>query len=122
MNKTGTHLLFVMVLCALMISIMPSTASANSAEPPSLVILINNPPDDLSIVLISKDNQAAARVKRVAWERYYAFYSRDMKFDGVYTLKVTTNGESFECSINEPLQHYNYVYNAPKNVWTIYYK
>jgi len=110
MNKTGKHLLFVMVLCALMISIMPSTASANSAEPPSLVILINNPPDYLSIELISKDNQVAGRVQRIAWEKYYAFYSRDMKTDGEYTLKVTANGESFECSINEPLQHYNNVY------------
>lgn len=99
-----------MVLCALMVLIMPSTASANSAEPPSLVILLNNPPDDLVIVLASKDNQTAARVHRVAWERYYAFYSRDMKTDGAYTLKVTTNGESFECSINAPLQHYNNVY------------
>lgn len=93
-----------------MISIMPSTASANSAGPPSLVILINNPPDDLSIVLISKDDKVAARVKRVAWEKYYAFYSRDMKTAGEYTLEVTTNGESFECSINKPLQHYNTVY------------
>ncbi len=110
MNKTGKHLLLVVVLCALMISILPSTASANSAEPPSLVILVNNPPDDLVIVLASKDNQAAARAQRVAWEKYYAFYSRDMKSDGDYTLKITTNGESFECSINEPLQHYNNIY------------
>ena len=110
MNKTGKHLLLVLALCAFTLSIMPSTASANSAEPPSLVILINNPPDDLSIVLISEDNQAFARVSQVAWEGYYAFYSHDMKTDGKYRIKVTTNGESFECSINEPLQHYNNVY------------
>lgn len=109
MNKTGNRLLLVMVLCMLMISIMPTTASANSAEPPSLVILINNPPDDLSIVLVSNENQPEAIVRRVAWEGYYVFYSRDMKASDNYTFKVTTNGESFECTLGEPLQSYNNV-------------
>lgn len=110
MNKTGKGFLLVMALCIFMISIMPIKASANSAEPPSLVILINNPPDDLSIVLVSNKNQPEARVRRVAWEGYYAFYSRDMKASGVYTFKVTTNVESFEYKLDAPLQGYNNVF------------
>jgi len=110
MNETGKRLLLVMVLCTLMISILPTTALANSAEPPSLVILINNPPDDLSIVLVSNENQPEAIVRRVAWEGYYVFYSRDMQVGSKYTLKVITNGESFECMIDKPLQHYNNVF------------
>lgn len=98
-----------MVLCTLMISIIPVTAAANSAEPPSLVILINNPSDDLSIVLISNENKPEAIVRRVAWEGYYVFYSRDLQKDGEYTFKVTSNGESFECTLEAPLQHYNNV-------------
>ena len=109
MNKTGKRLLLVMMLCMLMISIVLTTASANSAEPPSLVILITNPPDDLSIVLISNEDQPEAIVRRVAWEGYYVFYSRDMQADGEYTFKVTTNGESFECTLGAPLQRYNNV-------------
>lgn len=109
MDKTGKRLLLVMVLCTLMISILPTTALANSAEPPSLVILINNPPDDLSIVLISNENQPEAIVRRVAWEGYYVFYSRDMLAGGKYTFKVTTNGESFECTLGVLLQRYNNV-------------
>jgi len=107
MNMTGKRLLAVIVLGILMISILPATALANSAEPPSLVILINNPPDDLSIVLVSNANQPEARVRRVAWEGYYAFYSRDIKNGDMYTFKVTTNGESFECTLGAPLQHYH---------------
>lgn len=113
MNKTGKRLLAVIVLGMLMISILPTKALANSAEPPSLVILINNPPDDLSIVLVSNANQPGARVRRVAWEGYYAFYSRDIKNSDMYTFKITTNGESFECTLGAPLQHY---YN---NVFTL---
>jgi hypothetical protein len=66
--------------------------SANSAEPPSVVILINNTPDDLSIVLISNENQTEAKIQQVAWEGYYAFYSRDLQTGGEYTFKVTANG------------------------------
>ncbi|MHB8072621.1 hypothetical protein [Desulfosporosinus fructosivorans] len=109
MNKTSKRLLLVIVLCTLIISILPTTALSNSAEPPSLVILINNPPDDLSIVLISNENQPEAIVRRVAWEGYYVFYSRDMLAGGKYTFKVTTKGESFVCTLGAPLQRYNNV-------------
>lgn len=109
MTIKGKGFLFIIMICTLIISIFPTTASANSAEPPSLVILVKNPPDDLSIVLLSNENKPEARVRRVAWEGYYAFYSRDMQIDGEYTFKVTTNGESFECKLDKPLQHYNNV-------------
>ncbi|MEG0775442.1 hypothetical protein [Clostridium sp.] len=110
MKKVSEQLLLVLVLCTLMMSILPLIASANSAEPPSLVILINNPPEDLSITLISNRNPPEAKVRKVAWEGYYVFYSRDMQVNGVYTFKVTTKGESFERTISTPLQHYNNVF------------
>jgi hypothetical protein len=110
MNKTGKRLLLVMVLCTLMISIIPIAARANSAEPPALVILINNPPDDLSIVLVSNENQTKVSVGRVAWEGYCVFYSRDMKTSSEYTFKVTANGEYFECTLDTFLRQYNNVF------------
>ncbi len=103
MNKTSKGVLFVIVLFTLMISVLTTTASANSAEPPALVILVNNPPDDFSIVLESKENQREANVRRVAWEGYYAFYSRDLQADGEYRFKVTANGKSLECTLGPPL-------------------
>jgi hypothetical protein len=110
MKKISKRLLAVIVLGMLMMAILPTVALANSAEPPSLVILINNPPDDLSITLVSNVNQPEARVRRVAWEGYYAFYSRDIKNDDMYTFMITTNGESFECTLSAPLlHHYNNV-------------
>ncbi|MPM47893.1 hypothetical protein SDC9_94614 [bioreactor metagenome] len=110
MNKTGKCLLLIMVLGMLMMSILSAPAMANSAEPPSLVILVINPPDDLSIALVSNEKQSEAVVRRVAWEGYYAFYSRDMQADGNYTFKAATNGESFEFTISGPLQRYNNVF------------
>jgi hypothetical protein len=109
MNNTIKRLLLVVVLCALMIPSLYETALANSAEPPSLIILVNNPPDDLSITLISEGNQPKAIAQRVAWEGYYIFYSRDMENSSRYTFKVTTNGEGFECILYTRLQKYNKV-------------
>jgi hypothetical protein len=34
----------------------------------------------------------------------------DMEVGDVYTFKVTTNGESFECTLSEPVRNYNNVY------------
>jgi hypothetical protein len=110
MNKISKRLLLVVVLCTLILSILPTAAYANSAEPPSLVILINNPPRDLSIVLVSKENQPTATFRRAAWEGYYVFYSRDMRDISKYTFKVTTNGDSFEYTLDAPLQNYNNVF------------
>lgn len=107
MNNAGKRLLLVIMFCIWMISILPITATANSAEPPSLVILVNNPPDDLSIVLVSGKSRPEATVRRVAWEEYYVFYLRDMQGDGEYTFRVTTKGESFECTLGGLLQRYN---------------
>jgi hypothetical protein len=110
MNKTGKHLLMVIMLCMLILSILPAGVSANSAEPPALVILVSNPPKDLSIVLISNEMQLKALARRVAWEGYYAFYKRDLKSGGEYRFKVITNGESFECTLGAPLEGYNNVF------------
>lgn len=109
MNKTCKQLILVVTLFTLMVLILPITVSANSAEPPSLVILINNPPDDLSIVMISNENQPKAKARRVAWEGYYVFYSIDMQTSGEYIFRITSNGESFECTLSEPLKKYNTV-------------
>jgi len=109
MYKSCKHLPLFMIL-SILISILPITVFANSAEPPSLVVLINNPPVDLSIIMISNENQPEAKVRRVAWEGYYVFYSRDMQVDSKYMFKVITNDESFEIKIDSPLKNYNNIF------------
>jgi hypothetical protein len=105
MNKFYKCLIFLVILT--LITVIPIIIFANSAEPPSLIILINNPPEDLSIVMISNEEQPEAMVRRVAWEGYYVFYSSQMQSDGEYTFKVTSNGKSFECTFTKPIKRYN---------------
>jgi len=109
MKNTVKSLLIAMLLAMMLLSILPMTAFANSAEPPSLVIIVNNPPKDLKIVMISNNSSPEAEVKKVAWEGYYVFYRTDMQKNSKYTFKVTTKGESFECTLDVPLESYNNV-------------
>jgi hypothetical protein len=110
MNITSKRILLVIVLCILTAIILPETVSANPAEPPSLVIIVINPPEDLSIESVSTNNYEKATVERVAWEGYYIFYWLDMRVGDVYTFRITSNGESFESTMSEPVKHYYNVY------------
>jgi len=109
LKNTVKSFLLALLLIMMVSSILPMTTFANSAEPPSLVILINNPPKDLKIVMISNNSSPEAEVKKVAWEGYYVFYSTDMQKNNKYTFEVTTKGESFQCSLDVPLESYNNV-------------
>lgn len=110
MHKTKKFLILALLLCSILISISPADVRANSAEPPSLVILVKNPDKDLSITLLSGQNEIEAKVKRIAWEGTYVFYSRDMRNGDKYTFKVTTGGESFEVTLDQPIEGYNNMY------------
>jgi hypothetical protein len=98
------------LLCLLALLLIPAPIWANAAEPPSLVILVSDPPEDLSVVLISSENMPEAAVRKVAWEGYYAFYSRDLEAEGPYVFQVSVGQEQFTWSPEDRLQGYNNVY------------
>lgn len=110
MKKFIRPLLMAMVFSIFTLAIGPTVVRANSAEPPAVIILINNPPKDITLYIISNGKTTEAKVMRRAWEGYYAFYSRDLSNANEYILKVTTNGESFECNIPASLYKYNNVF------------
>lgn len=110
MSKTGKVLFLTLLILGLVVSVLPAAASANSAEPPSLVILVNNSPKDLTVTLVSEGSQKDAEVKRAAWETYYIFYRRDLKAGDMYTFRIATKEESFESTIASLPKQYNNVY------------
>lgn len=101
--------LFIIVLLMSLVFMFPVFASANSARSPSLIILVNNPPDDLTIVLLADDYEEQGKFHRSAWEGYYLFNSFDMRNYGDYKFKVTSKGESFVCAVGEYTHSYNEV-------------
>jgi hypothetical protein len=110
MNRKYRRIIFLISLSILIAAALPSAVSANSAEPPSLTILVVDPPDDFAITLISGGYTENVSRKHIAWETYYNFYLTDMRTDAVYTFEVTADGEVFECSAEGPFEHYNNVF------------
>lgn len=111
MNKK----LWIGLLAVLLtLSLCTMQVFANSAEPPSLTVLVVNPPEDLEISLLFSEevyNEPIVLEKREkAWESYYRFF-RTHKWEEDYTnsyLNVTYGEESFKLAIPyETFTHYN---------------
>jgi len=78
---------------------------ANSAEPPSILIIVPHAPDDLDINL---GNVKAGRRDK-AFESYYTFYRSDIKSTD-NTLRFTTSSRNFEITVNVSLPSYNNIF------------
>lgn len=110
MSKVIQRFIICMFVGIFLFASFPFVAFANAAEPPSLVILVKDPPRDLSIILLSDENRPEPSVQTVAWEGYYSFYSRDLEKETNLVFKISSGGTSFEWSPQEPLQGYNNVF------------
>jgi len=119
MKSIEKHILFALLFILTVIIILPGVALANAAEPPAVIILVSNPPEDLSIVLKSGNNLKEAKVQKVAWEGYYAFYIRDTKGFDKLAFQITTKGETFEILLDTPLKQYNNIYTLDLNNKTL---
>lgn len=106
MMKKKIARLFLCVFALLLI--FPGTAvSANSAEPPSLTVLVSNPPEDLELFVVLSGKEKEVPLDRVSqgWEVYYRCWHFDLGIDWDEewsgTLVVKTGGESFSCPLPE---------------------
>lgn len=73
----------------------PGTTYANSAEPPALIIILKNAPEDVSISILSDGFKEEGKKRKTAWETYYAFYRRDIGNNNEITLNVSGDGISY---------------------------
>ncbi|MGI1660153.1 MAG: hypothetical protein ACRKFN_14530 [Desulfitobacterium sp.] len=97
-------------ILALMITLfLAPPCFANAAEPPSIVILVPNAPEDLTLSL-DADSSGKAKITGKAFERYYAFYYRDLKYSEDYSIKVTTAESSFRIHLEKPIKTYNNIF------------
>lgn len=97
--KRALLLILIIVVGA---TVNTSVGFANSAEPPSILIIVPKAPKDLEI------NMGTIKALRTdkAFESYYTFYSRDLKSADT-TLRFTTSSKSLEITINVPPTYNN---------------
>lgn len=114
MKKKVLALAAALVFCLL----LPISASANSAEPPGLTVLVLNPPENLTLSLTLTEEGAepstwSLRESSVLWENYYSFFGSYQAAWGTEnalpaTLLVETGEESFSLPIDpEGFSRYN---------------
>jgi len=112
--------IFTLVYLAIFISIFITNVSyANSAEPPSILIIVPNAPDDLEISVGTEDAFTKARKTDKLIETYYTFYAREIKMASEYTFTISTEDINYNISIEKPLKSYNNIYTLDINARTL---
>lgn len=108
------HSLFIILLLTLTTLVVTTVCYANAAEPPSILIIVPNAPDDLEISIASGDKNSPtyskARKTDKVLESYYTFYHEDLKTIDDYTLKITTTKSTYELTLERPLKMYNSIF------------
>lgn len=106
MFKTDKRI-FVIILLILISAFITPTCYANSAEPPSLIIIVPNAPDDLEIYIGSSDFMN--KTDKII-ETYYTYYDRNLRSNQQYSLHVTSGDGTFEFVFREQLKEYNNIF------------
>lgn len=101
-RKPLLRFLAALTLC---IGILPATASANSAQPPALVIIMANAPKDASIALVTNEGLLQAPKTTTAWESYYVFYAQDIASLQALTLQVSGSGKTYQTQVSAQYLH-----------------
>ncbi|MFA5451420.1 MAG: hypothetical protein WC231_05480 [Dehalococcoidales bacterium] len=87
--------------------IQTTECHANSAEPPSIFIIVAHAPEDLEISLLPEGPKASKTTH--SYETYYSFYSHELQFTH-YRFEVATGGETFIIELDAPVNKYHNIY------------
>ena len=104
------RLLIIIMLVVLVYMTTATACYGNSAEPPSILIIVPGAPDGLEINISTGDTYIKAKEIDKLIEKYYIFYSRDLKRADDYTFKITTGSTDYIITIERPMKTYNNIY------------
>ena len=97
--------LFSFVLAVMLVLILPVSVSANSAEPPGLIIIVEGAPEDISLTLeTAEEPEYEIRIHRSdkSWETYFRlFYSPDSELLKDAVIRVESSEKSFTCPLSQ---------------------
>ena len=100
----------VFLLAAFLMTGIPGVCYGNSAEPPSILIIVPNAPEDMEIHLESGGTSAKADRTDKGIESYFTLFLWDMIAADHYTVQVRTGGDTFALSMEKPPSKYNNIY------------
>ena len=97
--------LFSFVLAVMLVLILPVTVSANAAEPPGLIVIVEGAPEDMTLTLeTAEEPEYEIRIHRSdkSWETYFRlFYSPDSELLKDAVIRVESSEKSFTCPLSQ---------------------
>lgn len=103
-------ILFALILSILTVFTATAISFGNSAEPPSILIIVPDAPDDLEIEILSNGKYIKADKLDKTIEEYYTFYLHDLEGLSTYKFKISTEESSFEIHLDRPLKRYSNIF------------
>lgn len=107
MLKKGLSILII-ILFIITSNTIPNFA--NSAEPPSLVIIVENPPEDFKMTLLSESGTNDGRRYDYVGEVHYTFYYRDLNENRPTAVEITANGQTRIVDLPSLINRYHEVH------------
>ncbi|MFA9422371.1 MAG: hypothetical protein ACERLG_02250 [Sedimentibacter sp.] len=109
MKKISRGITYIITVLLISFSIV-FPCFGNSAEPPSILIIVPNAPDNLEVSIESEGSMYEARQIDKSIEKYYTFYSSEMQKSNNYKLIVKNADNSFEIKLDETMENYNNIF------------
>lgn len=109
--------LILLVICILIT--IPNFSYGNSAEPPSILIIVPNAPRDLEVSMKINNSIVKGRKVNKLIENQYTFYYREIKMAPAYILTIETGDHQYGIPFEKPITAYNNVYTLNLDTQTL---
>lgn len=107
------------ILIMMFLMLFSSVSFANSAEPPSLIIVVPSMGDQVEISIdAEKDILHNSKVGKI-FETYHQFYIYDLSKINSLIVQIDTGDEKFNVKIDEPFKRYRNTYTLDINNQTL---
>lgn len=115
----GNNIFFIIFISIFILTCIPSISYGNAAEPPSILIIVPNAPNDLEISMEVEGDIIKARKTDKIIEKYYTFYRGEMSAVSHYKLNIKAEDIDYQLAIDEPVKSYNNIYSLDLDSKTI---
>ncbi|MBI9011505.1 MAG: hypothetical protein JEZ08_04685 [Clostridiales bacterium] len=108
-----------MILIVLLLLMSITECFANSAEPPSIIIIASDAPEDLTVSFIVEDEIFVAEKHHKLNEYYYTTYDLEISNFKSYIVRVESNEGVFTLDLNGQLNRYSNIFTLDYSTKTI---
>lgn len=111
MRTTNRHWMVITFIFIIFIQVCcPYPSEANSAEPPSLIILVDDPFRTMTMTLYDDTRVIQPSVYETLWERKFSFHQLYRSKQQQFTLSIKTPEKSYTLQIPRLTQRYRTLY------------